>query len=238
MRGHAVLLLVALLSLPAHAEDLTALSLQLHDAAKAYDAEKVALVLSRLRAAGDSTAAIRSRIEAGLTLAELLRITYEQTPAEQREQRRLLGQRIDVAAEEALALLDRLTESSERERLRADLLATLIRSSFRAKKHEGALKAAVAKALALDPDNPKALVTAAKPLLFAESSHGGDPEQALRLLDRALELDPDLEPARLLHAHALEILGDEAAARREWEQALVANPACQPARWRLGHTTP
>jgi len=210
---------------------------ELAAAARSWDVEAATLVLSGLRRTPEreSDRRLAVRVEAGLLVAELLRVEYEQTPAEQRVERRLLGQRIDAAAEEALALVDRLAESSERERMRADLLATLIRSDFRAKQHEAELKAAVARALELDPDNPRALVTAAKPWLFADAEHGGDPRQAIVLLDRALALDPELEPALLLRALAHDVVGDHDAAIQGWRRALERNPQCRPARWQLEH---
>jgi tetratricopeptide (TPR) repeat protein len=171
-------------------------------------------------------------------VAELLRVELEQLPETGRASRRELGQRIDAAAEEALAILDRMPESAETQRIRADLLATMIRSDFRAKRYEAALKAAVARALELDPDSPRALVAAAKPLVFAPPGKGRDLAQALRLLDRALVLAPGLEPAQLLRAEALDRAGRRDEALTAWRAALAANPACRPARHRLEQQEP
>jgi tetratricopeptide (TPR) repeat protein len=220
---------------PAGGAELESARQELVAAARAYDAEAATAVLAGLRRPLEEETAdgLALRVEAGLVVAEVLRVTYEQTPQGERAGRRLLGQRIDAAAEEALTLVDRLPETSERERMRADLLATLIRSDYRAQKHDDAFQAAVARARELDPDNPRALVTAAKPLLFADAAHGGDPAAALRLLDRALELAPGLESAVLLRALALDTVGDQQAALAAWRRALERNPLCRPARWRL-----
>jgi tetratricopeptide (TPR) repeat protein len=109
----------------------------------------------------------------------------------------------------------------------------MIRSDFRAKKYEQSFRAAVDRALGLDPGNARAWVSSAKPYLFAEPEHGGDVAEALRRLGRALELDPLLESARLLRAVAYDKSGDPAAAERDWQAALRANPECRPALERL-----
>jgi tetratricopeptide (TPR) repeat protein len=204
---------------------------QLEDARRSWEPERVVTVQSRIRSElGDATddVAVMLRVRAGLAVAEVLRVEYELVEGD-RERRRLLGERIDAAAEEALALLDRLPESSERERVRGDLLATMIRSDFRAKKYEPELRTAVERALELDPDNPRAHVTAAKPLLFAPPDRGRDVDAAIEHLDRALELAPGLESARLLRASAREMSGDLDSARADARAALGRNPQCTPA---------
>jgi tetratricopeptide (TPR) repeat protein len=170
---------------------------------------------------------------AALAVAELLRIEFEELAPGEAEQRRILGQRIDAAAEDGLQALEVLPESSELQRTRADLIATMIRSDFRAKKHEQAFRAAVERSLELDQRNARAWVSSAKPYLFAEPEQGGDVTEALRRLDRALELDPLLESARLLRAVAHDKAGDPEAAERDWQAALRANPQCRPALERL-----
>jgi len=215
------------------------LELELERAAREWDVEAAARVLA---AATDISAAdpdrqgrelLQLRVRAGLLVAELLRVELEQTPEPERAARRELGRRIDAAAEEALALLDRLTESSQAQRLRADLLATMIRSDFRAKKYEAALREAIDRALELDPDSPRAMVSAAKPLIFAPPERGRDLDRAVKLLDRALELAPELESARLLRAETFERAGRHDEALAEWRAVLAANPRCRPARCRL-----
>jgi len=218
--------LMAMSSVPELTVDLT-------EARRSWDPDEVVAVQSRVRSElRDATEddAVRLRVRAGLAVAEVLRVEYERTPSDQREARRVLGDRIDAAAEEALPLLDRLPESSERERLRADLLATMIRSDYRARRYEPELRAAVDRALALDPDNPLAYVAAAKPLLFAPEGRGRDVDGALAHLDRALSLDAQSESARLLRATAREMAGDVDGARDDARAALAANPGCTPAR--------
>lgn len=215
------------------AEKPAELARDLERAIRTYDVEAATAVLNRARAAagaGETGPLLELRVEAGLAVAELLRIEFEQTPAGERAVRANLGQRIDAAAEEALRLVDGLPESSERYRMGADLVATMIRSDFRARKYRNRLEEATGRALDLDPGNARAWVTAAKPFVFAEAEHGGDLDEALRLLDRALALDPDLEAALLLRALAHERRGDGERAESDWRAALEANPDCAPAR--------
>lgn len=200
-------------------------------ARRSWNTTEIVAVQSQIRAdlgGSETEAAVRLRVQAGLAVAEALRVELE-TTADDRTARRLLGDRIDAYARSALGQLDQLPESSERERVRADLLATLIRSDYRAKKLEPELRAAIERALELDPDNPAAHVTAAKPLLFAPEGKGRDVDAALHHLDRAVQLDPDLEAARLLRATAREMAGDLVGARADARAALADNPNCTPA---------
>ena len=73
-------------------------------------------------------------------------------------------------------------------------------------------------------------LSSAKPLLFAPPGRGRDLKAGIAVLDRALALDPRLETALLLRAHARDGLGDRAGARADWEAALAINPECAPAR--------
>jgi tetratricopeptide (TPR) repeat protein len=159
-----------------------------------------------------------------------LRIEFEEHPKEEGEIRREIGGRVDASAMEGLRVLDSIPESSERERIRADLLATMIRSDFRAKKYEQAFNRAASMALEFDRDNPRAWVTAAKPLIFAPADRGRDLDEAIRHLDRALELDPALESALLLRALAHRELGDDKASETDLRSALDINPRCLPAK--------
>ncbi len=211
----------------------------LEAAVRSWDVEAVTVVLSKLRSApagGGTPSRVELRVRAGLALAGLLRVEFEDTSKGERSARQLIGQRIDVAAGEALRLLADLPESSERYRIEADLLATMIRSDFRAKKYRKDLEAAVTRALELDENNALAWVTAAKPFLFAGPKHGGDLDEAVRLLGRALELAPGLESALLLRAHAYNELGETELAVADWSVALDKNPACAPARKALGRS--
>ena len=213
--------------------DPAAVERELARAERRWDADAAVAALTGARALarstpGPTTAALQ--IRAGLLAAELLRVRFEKVAADQSGERERLGQQIDAFAGEALALVDGQPESSERHRLEADLLATMIRSDFRAKKYEARFNAAVARARELDPRNPRALVAAAKPFLFAPPGRGRDPAQGIALLDRALAVDPRLEPALLLRAFGREQLGDRAGAEADWRAALELNPDCAPAR--------
>jgi tetratricopeptide (TPR) repeat protein len=218
---------------PAAAVDLEELEAALEIARKSYDSAAATEILNVARsAAGESEGEALDllRVRAGLLVAELLRLEFEETARGERAARRTLGQRIDVAAEEALGVLASIQESSETERMRADLLATMIRSDYRAKKYRAELNEAVERALERDQENPRALVSSAKPLVFAPVERGRDLNQAIEVLTRALEFDAGLESALLLRAHAYELLGDTERATADWNSALDLNPECRPAR--------
>jgi tetratricopeptide (TPR) repeat protein len=202
-------------------------------AERSYDTEAATRALTEARTLyrrQPSTATADLHVRASLLAAELLRIEFEEMPKGERAARRTLGGRIDVTAQEALGLLDTLQESSENERRRADLIATMIRSDYRAKKYRNEFNDAVGRALELDDDNTRAWVAAAKPFLFASPEHGGDLNEAVRLLTEALEVEPELESARLLRAFAYDQLGEPEAAAADWRAALDRNPDCEPAR--------
>jgi hypothetical protein len=210
-------------------------------AERTWDVAAAVEALSRARAlhrAAPSPASALLQVRAGLLAAELLRVDFEQAAGAAGGDREILGRRIDALAEEALALLPSLPASSERWRIEADLVATLIRSDFRAKKHEARLRAAIAEARRLDPGNARALVSEAKPLLFAPEGRGRDLRAGIALLDRALAIDPRLEAALLLRAFARDSLGERAAAEADWRAALALNPECRPAHVALSGDTP
>ncbi len=167
---------------------------------------------------------------AALLVSELYRIDFEAVDTSERSRRRTLGALIDQVADDGLESLEHIPETSERLRLEADLLATKIRSDFRAKKYGKKMKAAAARAGELDPSNARAVASQAKPFLFAEIQHGGDLEEAVRLLGEALAIEPALESALLLRALAYERIGKNEASRMDLEAALAANPQCRPAR--------
>jgi tetratricopeptide (TPR) repeat protein len=221
-----------LLSLAAlAATDLDRLQDRLERAARTYSLQEARALLEEQQVeVGERPAAARLLyVRSLLLVAELLRIEWEELADSQRSQRRQMGREIDSYARRGLVEVEMLDESSERSRLRADLYSTMIRTDFQAKKYRKKMEAATEAALELDPDNAHAHVTAAKPLIFAKQRQGGDPQQALALLDRALELQPDLEPARLLRAVAWDKLGAPDRARADWQQALDNNPHCLPA---------
>ena len=170
---------------------------------------------------------------AALLVAELHRIDFEAMNTDDRSERRRLGTLIDDAADTGLESIEALPETSERLRLEADLLATKIRSDFRAKKYGKKMKAAAARALELDPSNARAIVSQAKPFLFAETRHGGDLNEAIQLLGEALAIESALESALLLRALAFDLLGETEASQKDLRAALAANPQCRPARERL-----
>ena len=210
-------------------------------AERTYDpqAARSALDACTLEASGTSDEALGENLtRAALLVAELDRIDFEELDPSQGKQRRELGRSIDAAADLGLETLDSLPESSCRQRMRADLLGTKIRSDFRAKKYVDVMKAAATRALELDPGNARAIVTLAKPYLFADDRHGRDLEEAVRMLDEALEVDPTLESALLLRALAFEAQGNTEACRNDLKAALAANPNCRPANDRLLATAP
>ncbi len=171
--------------------------------------------------------------QAALLVAELERFDWENIPESDIADRRPLGNDIDEAANAGLHALASLEPDSETYRLKADLLAVMIRSDYRAKKYRKDMEAAAAKAVELNPANAKAYVSRAKPYVFAKSNEGGDPVKAIALLSKALELDPNLETARCLRGLAYKKAGEFDNARADWEQALKDNPNCRPAKEQL-----
>jgi hypothetical protein len=217
----------------AASDDRAAVERAVASAERTWDTGAAVEALSRARTlhrAAPSPATALLQVRAGLLAAELLRVEYELARSAASPGRDTLGQRIDASAEEALALLPALPATSERWRIEADLIATMIRSDFRAKKYEARLRAAIAEARRLDPGNARAIVSEAKPFLFAPPEHGRDLRAGIALLDRALALDPRLEPALLLRAFARDQLDERAAAEADWRAALALNPDCRPAR--------
>jgi tetratricopeptide (TPR) repeat protein len=213
--------------------DLAAVERAVAAAERRWDADAAVAALGRARSLAKQQPAPATRalqLKAGLLAAELLRVRFEERLRGDPASRGTLGEQIDVMATEALGLLSGEPDSSERARTEADLVATMIRSDFRAKKYEGRFNAAVARARRLDPRNARAVVTSAKPLLFAPPGHGRDVPGGIALLDEALRLDPRLEGALLLRAWAHQKLGDRAAAAADWRAALSLNPECTPAR--------
>jgi len=237
MRVCLLVVLVALGS-PALADDPGPgrLERELAAAARTWDAEAAEAVLvevRRLEPSDRSERVATLHVRSALLVAELARMAFEQTPAADREGRIALGRRVDEAAEEGLAAMEGMQRGSTHFRLEADLLGTMIRSDFRARKYLDRMRAATAKALELDPGNARALVSRAKPLVFAGPKQGRDLAAARALLDRALKLEPGLESALLLRAHAWDLEGRPERAEDDARAALAANPACVPARHRL-----
>lgn len=203
------------------------------DARQGYDLARALELREKSRTIEEglsSSAKARLRADVGLLVAELYRIDFEQTPPDQREERRRLGALIDDAALEGLALLDSVAIDSDSQRLRADLVGTLIRSKFRGKKYRRQMEEAAQRAVELDGRNALGWVSRAKPLLFAPGRSRQDLHSGLEYLQQALEIDPRLETAKLLRGRALAELDRHIEAIEELRAVLAANPACAPAR--------
>lgn len=224
-----VLAYIAFLSSAQAAISPDTASSALDAARKSYDLVAATQLLDAAAAHAGDAAWAPVLVEAGLLVAELRRIEWEQLPESNLAKRRAVGEQIDAAAQSALQALEQLPKDSSYYCLRADLLGTLIRSDFRAKKYRNEMESSAAKAVELDPANARAYVSQAKPYVFAETNEGGDPMKAVELLTKALELDPQLETARCLRGLAHQKAGDIPRARSDWETALKFNPACKPA---------
>ena len=169
---------------------------------------------------------------AALLVAELIRGDYEYLSVAKKEKRKL-GRNIDSVANTALKTLATLPDSSERYRLEADLLGTMIRSKFKGMKYQERLEQAIAKALELDDKNADAWVSKAKRPLFAAEKHGGEPALALEYLNRALEIHPEHVQALLFRGVAHTKLGESALAEEDWALAKKLNPNVAGAQERL-----
>ncbi len=195
---------------------------------RSYSLESVNELIAGMTAdqgAGDPTAVA----EAYLIKAEILRFEWETLP-EDAEERERVADELDAAAWAGIERCRLLSASSETFRLHADLLGTLIRSRYRAKKHRAEMEADAQLAIELDSKNARAYVSKAKPFLFASERHGGDIEAAIELLDTALELDDSLENAKLLRAYGLEQLDERDAALAAYREIVQRNPQCRPAK--------
>lgn len=209
---------------------------RLAQAAQHYDLDGAVTLANDLRVRRQSVRDIETAFllaRALLLVADLERTHYELTPEADAASRRAHGDAIDAAAFESLELLEAMGETSEVWRMRADLYGVMIRSDYRATRYRKRMNEAVARALALDEHNPRAHVSAARPLVFADAEHGQDLEGALKHLDAAVALDPGLESARVLKAATLEKLERAAEAKALWQELLDRNPDCLPARRRL-----
>jgi curved DNA-binding protein CbpA len=84
-------------------------------------------------------------------------------------------------------------------------------------------------ALAIDSRHPKALLMAAK--LVHQTN--GDPKEMAALAQRAVETHPHEVEPRVIWAHALELGGMKALAKRQWEEVLKLQPEHGEAKKRL-----
>ncbi len=232
MSAATTFLLGTVLLAASGAEDAGALETRLLEAQRLYDETAARSLIDKQWASVgvDTTDEERALFVRGLLLlCELLRIDFEGMSKQDYKEKRALGHQIDSHARKGLEQTELLEESATKYRLRADLYATMIRTDFQAKKHRKKMETATAKALDLDPNDSRAHVAAAKPLLFAGPNRGGDPKAAIVHLDRALEIEPALERALLLRGLASERLGNIEQAEADWRQALENNPDCRPA---------
>lgn len=234
-------ILITLLALLAavfsvHGDTLQELDTQREQARRAYDLEACRRLLTEIQVAvGEDPADDSARLTlayAALATAELQRITFEESKAPLAE-RREMGKVIDVAAKLGLDALEGLAESSEKYRMQADLYGLMIRTHYQGTRYGKKMDAATEMGLELGVDNPHAYVTGSKRLLFAKERRGGDVEEALELLNRALELDGDHVMGLVLRGTAHEKLEDFDSAQKDWERALELNPACKPAKDKL-----
>lgn len=224
--------LLILFQLTAHSATVEDWEGAYRQAAVRYEITEAERLVARLRETDTSPANETNRLVLARTLlltAEWRRIAYEKLPPEDTEQRRPLGRDIDTASQEALELLASFQESAEIWRLRADAYGTMIRTGHQAKKYLGKMEAALEKALQLEPENPRVLVSCARRYLFADTGHGGDLDKAFEFLNRTLEKAPDDEPALLLRGLAYQKADKQDKAIQDWQQALKKNPSCKPA---------
>ncbi len=232
-------LLMLTIAVAAQAQDGTPLAefeKRLETATTRYDTEAARALADDLHKQYETT---RDRdtgyllVRALVLVADLHRMEYELLPEDAGSKRRTLGNIIDDAATEALDVLEVMDNTSEVWRMRADLYGTMIRSDYRATRYQDRMQDAIDKALALNPENPRAHESAARPLVFADEEHGRNLEKAMAHIEKALALAPGLESARVLEAVVLEEMGRTNDAKAQWQAILEDNPHCVPAQRRL-----
>ncbi|HOZ45462.1 MAG TPA: tetratricopeptide repeat protein [Candidatus Hydrogenedentes bacterium] len=167
--------------------------------------------------------------EDALLVASLLRNVYEHSDTNT-AQKRELGQAIDAAAASGFSALGALPDTSEKHRIMADFYTMMMRTKFKGSTYEEAMETEGDRALELDPDNPKALITKSRRKLFAETNHGGDFQAGLAMVNRAMELDPNDAGAYILRGLAYERHDMPDKAIADWQRALEINPEATPAR--------
>lgn len=195
-------------------------------------AEQLVPQFQEAAAAENTDEARLALAKATLLVAELRRLDYENAPMRGRD-RRKLGRDIDDVADIGLAALENHAETSERYRVEADLLGTIIRSKFRGNRYGDRMQDAMEKAIELDPDNPEAWITGSKRMLFASERYGGNVPKALDYLNKALEIDPDNERALVFRGIAYEKLGDMEKSKEDIDRTLAINPNSRIAELRL-----
>lgn len=207
------------------ADDIQA---RIDQARKDYDLGAAQALVAELSKAGPQAAADQKLALARslLLLGELYRVEFEgmEENGADHAERRALGDKIDETAKVGFQAADALGEISEAYRVRSDLYGIMIRTKFQGKKYRSKLEGNSAKALQLDPKNADAYVSVARPYLFAGPLQGGNLKKAMELLNKALELNPNLVSAQMLHAVGLEKQGDKAQSDAEWKKILEENP--------------
>ena len=190
----------------------------LEGAEKLYEEAKV-LVLDSPSAETNLTLG-----KAALLLAEFRRYEYEKHTELLARDRRRIGRTVDDAARVGHDALNTLENSSEKFRMKADLWALMIRSKYQGQKYVQEMEKAEKRALAMDPNNANAHVTASKMPLFATKKRGGDIALALDHLNRALEVDPNHEVALVFRGIAYDKLDQRDRGVAELRRALEINP--------------
>ncbi|CAH1001874.1 hypothetical protein LEM8419_02782 [Neolewinella maritima] len=142
----------------------------------------------------------------------------------------------DAAMEAMDDMLDQIWELTETNATAHGLYAALLglkiaRTPMTGMIHGSRASRYVSKGVALGPDNPAALYHAAGNLYYTPEQWGGDPEQALRYLQRAISLYGPDRNQNYRYLAALALLGQVQAkldqtdaARATYRMALEAQP--------------
>lgn len=216
-------------------EDLESLRPQVEKAIHEYHQEMGAALLNELQVTVTANPSDEGHLlvaRLALSVSELRRMDYETTTLGPRD-KRLFGRTIDDVSNIGIDTAKLLPDSSEKFRIIADLYAPMIRSKYKGQKFIDEMDKATERAIELDPDNPRAIVTSCKRALFAKERQGGDVEEALEKLNRALEIDPELGIALVFRGIAYDKLGKLELAEKDWSRALELNPHSRIARENL-----
>lgn len=229
MSASACIVIASVLSSGLSLEDVIA---RVEDAKSSYDVEKAEDFLPGIQAFVERSDSEESRLALGqltVVICELLRLEYEKNDGMSAKKRRQLGRRIDDFAQVGLEYLNGADDSSEKFRMKSDLYATMIRSKYQGKKYADNMERNAERAVEEDPENPDAWITLSKKLVFAKEKHGGNLEEGLAMLNRALELAPNSERALIFRGLAYEKMDELRKATADWQKAIGLNPDCRPA---------